>query len=70
MTGLERHLTKIINAISTRQRREAEPVAIPTAGQCEAEALYLSQWEAIESEERHLRLAYERPMKAIRYGCE
>lgn len=68
MTGLERMITKCVNAVTANAARQAERV--PTLGEVEAESLYLSRWEAIEAEEKHLRLMIERPIKAIHYGCE
>lgn len=66
MTGLERMITKIMNAMDTRQQMQAEPV--PTIGRIESEQLYLSRLEALDAEERHIRRQLQERRQAPRHS--
>lgn len=55
MSGLERMITKIMNTVEATQRRQSEPVRVPSIGRIEAESLYVSRLEALDAEERHIR---------------
>lgn len=66
MTGLERMITKCVNAVQVNAQRQA--VQVPTLGQVEAESLYASRLEALDAEERHLRLQLEERRHAPRWA--
>jgi hypothetical protein len=57
-------ITKCVNAVQANAQRQG--VTIPTLGQCEAERLYSSRVEALDSEERHILRQQQAGRRALR----
>lgn len=68
MTGLERMITKVCNALDVAQRRQAAAVHIEQV--TEGELIYLSRQEAIDEAERDFERLRRSGRPAPHFGCE